>query len=270
MLISGMRILGAHVASFVENAWISYRALFRWYAPTSYVASKILLPLELLLLFTLLGRFALGPAWVPWIVVGNSVLMAAQNGVYGLVITIGEERFAGTLPLILSTPANRFAVFCGRGLVHALDGMVSVAVALLLASLVFRINFSQTNWGVLAAAIVVAALSTTGFGLLLGSVSLMVRDVYIVMNTAYLILLALAGVTVPVRLLPEWAVWITPLLPVSRSAEAARGALSGASMHTVAGSLGIELLVGSGYMVLGFLVYRYLEVASRRCGQYDM
>lgn len=262
--------LGDRILSYLENSWIAYRALFRWYNPKAYLASKLLLPMEQIIMYTLLGRFTMGPEWVTWVIIGNCVLMAAQNGVYGLVITLGEERFAGTLPLFLSSPGSRFGIFIGRSLVHILDGMLNIVLALLFAALVFRVDFSGTHWGTLAAAITVAAVSTAGFGLLLGSLSLMVRDIFMVMNFAYMSLMILAGVIVPPERLPAWIAWAHSVLPISRSAAVARQALEGVLPSQVAGALGMELVVGAVFVLLGFSVYGYLETGSRRKGKFDL
>ena len=61
---------------FFQGALLSYVALFRWLRPVTYMASKVLLPLNQMLFFTLLGTFATGRDNAHFYVIGNAIQVA--------------------------------------------------------------------------------------------------------------------------------------------------------------------------------------------------
>ena len=123
------RRLLSNVRLFLQGALLSYVALFRWLQPVTYLASKIVMPLVQILFWTLLGTFATGSASASFYVIGNAVQLAAVNGIYGVTMSVGGDRWAGTLPYLFGSPANRLALFSGRAFMHVLDGTLSVIMA---------------------------------------------------------------------------------------------------------------------------------------------
>ena len=69
-------------------------------------------------------------------IVGNSVQVAAMASIYGMAMSIANERSFGTLGPLLATPANRAAVFLGRGLPVLANGLF-VSLFTFLAGAVF-------------------------------------------------------------------------------------------------------------------------------------
>lgn len=258
------------VQRFAQNIWISYRALFRWFNPTTYLASKVLAPLEQVLFFTLLGRYAGGPERVPFYAIGNAILVVGFSGIFGVTISVSQERAEGTLPHLLGTPASRLFIFLGRGIGHVVDGLFTVVVALFFGWALFKVDFSHANMIVFVLAILTAAVSTTSLGLLLGSISLFSRDWYLLMNFTYLLLLVLAGVNIPLDRLPVWLRWVSPLLPLTRSVGVARRALTGETLAASRDSLVVEAALGLLYLAAGFALTAWSEHKARRHGTLEL
>ena len=99
---------------FFVGGLISYRALFNWIRPSMYIPTMLGSPLFQLIFFTKLGQFAHAES-PDFYIVGNSVQVAAMASIYGMAMAIANERSFGTLGPLLATPANRAAVFLGRG-----------------------------------------------------------------------------------------------------------------------------------------------------------
>ena len=72
------------------------------------------------------------------------------------------------------------------------------------------------------------------------------------------------GVNVPLAVLPTWMQDIGRCLPLTHGIAAARGVANGASLSSVSGLVWTELGIGAAYAVAGFLLFRFLEQASRR------
>ncbi|MGZ7246652.1 hypothetical protein ACXWO4_11380, partial [Streptococcus pyogenes] len=69
----------ASLRIFLSGAWLAYIGLFRWAQPASYVASKILMPLNSILFFTFLGTSATGVGSADFYIIGNALQVAAIN-----------------------------------------------------------------------------------------------------------------------------------------------------------------------------------------------
>lgn len=50
---------------FFEGAMYSYRALFRWLNPATYLASKVFAPLTMMIFFVYIGAYASGRESAP-------------------------------------------------------------------------------------------------------------------------------------------------------------------------------------------------------------
>ena len=251
---------------FVSGSILQYRAMFNWATPLGYLAYKLLLPVCQLIFLVQLGTFATGRGNVLYFAVGNALQVTAINGIFGVVSTVGNERQYGTLPLLLASPANRLATFLGRAAVHVLDGISSVIIAFVVAALLFGLDLSHSNLPLLAGCILLISVTTCGLGLMLGSLSLIMRDIFTISNTVYYLLLVLCGINFAVARLPGWAQVISYSLPMTRGVAAARQAVAGAPLRDVLGLLAGEAAVGAVYVMLGYALFRWLEDRARLGG----
>lgn len=257
------------VRAFAENATISFRALYRWFNPSSYLATRIITPIEELMVFGLLAMYAGGATTVQFMVIGNTVVQVGLGGL-AAANTVAEERGLGTLPLLLASPVNRLLNYLQRGTVHILDCLVSVTAAFLVAGFLFNIDFQHTSWPTVVAAVLVATVSTVCLGLMLGSLALAYADFFLVLNLIWLLILLVAGVNVPVSALPGWLQPLSQVMPFTRSLDAARQGIEGAALGDVAGLLLGELVLGGFYLGIGYLALVGLERVTRRRGSYEL
>lgn len=257
--IAGVRI-------FLSGAWLSYTALFTWTQPTSYVASKILMPLSQILFFTYLGMSATGRGTAEFYIVGNALQVAALNGIYGVTMTVGRERNEGTLIYLVGSPANRLAIFLGRALFNILDGMLAVVLGFMWGVLLLGLDLSAANLPGLVLTILITTASTCGLGLLMGSISLVALHVMFVNNTVYFLLLLFSGANIALDKLPAWMQAVSSGLPLSRGIQSARLLVTGASLAEVWPLLAGELAVGLAYALVGFALFSWFESQARQRG----
>ena len=242
---------------------ISYRALFNWINPGIYVTTMLGSPLFQILFFAYLGRFTRLQDDT-FFVVGNAVQVSAMSGIYGMTMTIANERQFGTLAPLLATPASRLAVFLGRAVPNVVNGLVVSAFGFLvgLTFLDFRLDASSVP--ALATVVLVTVFSCTALGMLLGSIGLRARDVFFASNLVYFLMLLVCGVNIPLDELPAGLEAIGRVVPLTHGIEAARHVARGASLGDVAGAVWTELAIGGAYAAAGFLLFRVLEVEGRR------
>jgi ABC-2 type transport system permease protein len=241
-----------------ENSVIIFKALFEWFDVNAYIATKVIAPIEELAIYGLLAKYADSPLKVSYVVVGNAIIQAAVGGL-ATAGTVSEDRGLGMLGILIASPVNRLANFLQRGAVHIADALLSVVVAFVFAALIFHISFASADYLALCLSVLVAALASIALGLLLGAVSIAYGDFFLVHTLIFMLLLLLAGVNIPVSQLPGWVQPISLVLPFTRSIQAARMALDGASLGAVAPRLAVELALGVAYVAIGYWFLRLVE-----------
>ena len=256
----------ASLRIFFSGAWLSFVGLFHWTSPMNYLASKIVMPINSILFFTLLGTSATGDGSSDIYVIGNAMQVASINGIYGVTMCVGNERNNGTLIYVLGSPANRFVTFLGRALFNVIDGIITVVLGFIWGVVLLGLDLSTANLPGLALAILVTRAATCGLGLLLGSVALVALNVMFINNTVYFLLLLFSGANLPLQNLPAWMQALSNALPLTRGIAAARLLVHGAGLSEVAPLLLGELAVGLVYAMLGFSFFSWFEFQAKRRG----
>ncbi len=259
------RDLRRNTRLFFEGALLSYIALFRWLRPITYLASKVFMPLWQMLFFSLLGMFA-GAQEPTYYVIGNAMQITAVSGIFGVTMSIGGDRWEGTLPYLFGTPANRMSMVLGRAFFHILDGMLGVVLAFGWGVLLLGLDLSQTDPLALAVVVLASTISTAGLGLLLGCLSLITLNVMFVNNTVYFLLLVFSGANIPIATLPAWMQAVSFVLPLTRGIAAARLVIEGASLRSVTPLIAGELVIGAIYALLGYYLFRAFELQAKKRG----
>jgi hypothetical protein len=118
----------------------------------------------------------------------------------------------------------------------------------------------------LALTILITTVSTAGFGLLMGCLSLVTVNVMFINNTVYFLLLVFSGANVPLANFPVWVQRAAHLLPLTRGIQAARQVIAGASFVEVAPLLAGEILIGMCYVATGYLLFSWFEMLAKRRG----
>lgn len=259
-----MNQLKLNLQLFWQGAVLSYIGLFHWLRPGQYIATKVWGPLTYMLFFVLLGRYASGNDDTSFYVVGNALQTIAFSGIYGVTMSVGGDREAGTLQYLFGSPADRFLMFTGRSVMHILDGMLGAVIGFTWGVLILGLDLSQANLPALALIILIASFSTSGLGMLMGCLSLVTRNVMFVNNTVFFLLLVFTGANIELARLPGWAQALGQVLPLTRAIDAARRAVAGETLAGVAGLLAVELGIGLAYLLAGFVLFRWFEVQARR------
>jgi len=251
---------------FLRGGVTSYRALFGWLNPWIAVPMFVIAPLFQLLFFANLGR-ATDVASDTYFVVGNALLAASLPGLVGMGGSISGERAAKTLGMLLSSPANRVALFLGRTLPAITNGFVVSAFCFLTGALVLRVHVAASAIPRVALIIVVCAFSCAALGLCMGAVGLRVRNVISGSWLFVAVLLLVSGANVPLDRLPDWLQTIGAGLPLNHGIAAARDVVEGG---TLGRAVLFELVVGIVYTGAGLLLLRAFEFESRRTASLEV
>jgi len=250
---------------FFVGGNISYRALFNWIKPSTYIPTMLGSPLFQILFFSYVGRYS-GLRDDTFFVVGNAVQVCSMAAIYGMTMTVANERSFGTLSPLLASPASRVPLFLGRAIPPILNGLIVSAFGFIVGALFLNFEMEPSNIPALAVVLVVTVFSCTALGMTLGSIGLRAKDVFFASNLMYFLMLLFCGVNVPLETLPGWMQGIGRSLPLTHGIEAARAVASDATLGSVAGLIRTEALIGLAYAALAYSLFRVFEVEGRRRG----
>jgi ABC-2 type transport system permease protein len=252
---------------FVSSAIFSFRAQFDWLNPAMWITMKFVLSLSQMAFFAFVGVFA--GASVPFIATGNALQSLSWNTVFSVINITGHDKWDGTLPLVLATPAHRMPLFIGRAMIHVVDGLISVAISFAFAAFIFGVNFGQADALALTLTVFLTAFTMAGFGLLIGGLSFFFRNPMVFANIFTFVLLIFCGVNFPVQSLPTVIQPVSYLFPLTYGITAARSAISGGNLIQIAPTLALQLVVGLAAMAVGFLFFRSFENNARKTGKME-
>ena len=248
---------------FFIGGLTSYRALFSFLSPWIFTPSLLVAPIFQILLFAYIGRTT-GLESDEFYVVGNAVQYAAVPCLFAMTHTIAGERYQQTLGFILVTPARRLPLYLGRALPVIVNGAFVSGFSFLVGGALLGVDVPASAIAPLALVIVVAAASCTGLGLINAALGLRIREVAVLSNIIFGLLLVFSGANVPLAELPGWMSTAAQGIPFTHAIEAARELADGATLHDVRGLLAGEAAVGATYAVLGYGLIRFMERESRR------
>ncbi len=259
---------------FLSSAVFSFRAQFGWLYPPMWLTMKLVLSLSQMSFFVFVGQFLIttGNAFsdlVAYIAIGNAMAVLSWNTVFSIVNITSHDKWDGTLPLVLATPANRLPLFIGRAMLHVFDGMLSVAISFAYAAFLFGVNFGFADITTLIIVVFLTAFTMAGFGLMVGGLAFYFRDPLIFANIFTFILLIFCGINFPIQDLPQPLQVISYIFPLTYGVEAGRETIRGALLIDVAPLLGQMIVVGFVSMALGYVFFRSFERAARKSGRLE-
>ncbi len=254
---------------FLSSAIFSFKAQFNWLNPAMWLTMKFVISISQMAFFVFLGLYIRGPSVIPYIAIGNAVQAVAWNTVFSVITITGSDKWQGTLPLMLATPAPRLPIFVGRAMMHVLDGMLSVAISFFFAVFLFGVDFGQVNALALVISILMTSITMAGFGLLVGGLAFYFRDPMVFANIFTYILLIFCGVNFPVSSLPSWSQPIAYIFPLTYGLDAARASIAGSGLMEIAGTLGNQLVLGIISIGIGYLFFRSFEKTARKTGRLE-
>lgn len=243
-----------------------YRAIFTW---RSWLAGWYVRVLFQVGFFALIGERLDDDEKTYYLLIGNSLLIAGQLGVFSLNMT-SAERWAGTLPLLVASPSSPILVFSARGAYLAVDGALSALAALFVAGPIFGMDLPWPRVLAVIPVTLVIAGASYAFGTFLAGVVFRFRSINsLVVVTTYVALMAACGVNVPLSYYPEPAELLSRVLPLTNGLLAIRGVFDGAPAGEIVGNTALEAAVALGWMTAALLSFNRLASRGRRDGSLD-
>jgi len=249
------------------GAFTEYKAFYTWRSWTIGWLLRLLMQVSF---YALIGRLLDSPERVEFLVIGNAVYVVAMEACIVVLATVGE-RNAGTLPLMVAAPATHITVYLGRGVHYLSSGVITSTIALLVMPPLFGITLPLPQAVLALPMLVLIGLSCYGYGL---AVSCLVLHRpgrrWTAMNLSYLVLLAFAGVNVPVDYWPGPVQAVADVLPLTHGLDAIRTLLAGGPWATIATQLTLEALIGLGWFAVAAYGFDRVVRVGRLQGTLDL
>jgi ABC-2 type transport system permease protein len=219
--------------------------------------------------FTLIGKLLASPERLHYLLIGNAVMVACNCAIF-VVASTTWERSSGTLPLLVAAPASMLTVFMGRSVEWIPDGLATSLAAFFIVGTLFGLPMPWPRVLWLVPLILLVTATTYMFGTFLGALVLRAMETRnLVSNVAYLTMMAVCGVNVPVSFYPEWIQRAAGFLPLTHGLQAIRDLLAGAPPPDVLANVAAEGVVGLGWMLLALVSFRWLAEGGRKDGSIE-
>ncbi len=246
------------------------KGLIIWDSWDMWVMQIVITPIAQIGFFAFLSIYLKYPTSVTqYIVIGNALQSMSFSAVFAVANITSQDKWQGTLPSTLVTPANRVALFIGRAWFQVLLSALIAAAGLLYAAGIFGVSFADANFPGIALVVFLTSMAMISFGLLISAVGLYMRTALIVANIFLFVTLLLSGVNFPVSSLPGWLQPVSWVIPLTYGTEALRMAIGGSSLSSLLPILGWEALDGLLVMVIGYELFKGFEGLSRRTGRFE-
>lgn len=261
-LTGSLRVLRAAMA----NARADFGLVYTW---RTWLGGWLLRVVTQVAFFALVGEVLLSRSAAQYLAVGNAVVISAIEAMMVVASTTWERR-AGTLPLLVAAPGPLPMVLAGRSVQWLASGTVSGSVAFFAVGVLFGVSFPMPAALLVIPLIALVGLASYGLGLLLAGFVLAAMDLRnLVSNLAYLTLMAITGVQVPLSFWPGWLQGVAQVLPVTHGLAAVRALVTGGPTGDVLRSAVLEAAVGASWLCVALCFFRYFAEAGRHDGSIE-
>ena len=254
------------VTNIAIQAYLTYRGLFLWLNWPAYISNVFARPILTVATFALVGRFIGDAKTAQDFMVGLAAFSIPVIVLGGVIQVFYYERLRGTLSIVFASTGSRLAIYFSRGALHTVNGLITAGLSLGFSALFLHLDVSNVDFLAMACALLLIAISTTAFGLFLGSMVLVVRDWFYFLSSSQGLLISLTGVIIPIDALPIALRVVSRVLPMTSGLEALRHAFDGAGIGQSAGLLTQEMVVAIAFAIVGCLVFQRFEITAKRRG----
>jgi ABC-2 type transport system permease protein len=197
-----------------------------------------------------------------------------------IAMSIGYERWEGTLEYTFMAPVSRLVHLAGLSLYSLCNSIVQTIIVLLGLMLFTNINFSGANLFGVGVVLLVSTMAFVGLGLMAAALPVMSPERGAEATHIFQgLLLLVSGVYYPVEVLPHWIQPLSWLSPATYSLSACRKLvgvgnpastsehLAGAGLSAVTTELMMLALMGVLLIPLGLWVFGRVELWAKHTGK---
>jgi ABC-2 type transport system permease protein len=255
---------------FYRQAVLSYKGLFGFLNPKTYILVMILNPFSQLLFFSMLANHIYGKAELAGYIAANALLLCVMSSVFGMMSVVTSDRGMGTLHLVMATPFNKALLFFSRSVPHILNGIFTAFLGLLFGIVIFKVPISLSIMPFLFCIWLVSIFSACGLGLIIASFSLWTSSMHLVSNLIASLLLLLSGANYALSAMPGWMAGAAEAFPLTRGVHLTKAIVNKGDISTFIPLLAEEFLLGVLLFALGLFSIKLAEHLARKKGSIEL
>ncbi|MFN2469340.1 MAG: ABC transporter permease [Gaiellaceae bacterium] len=225
-----------------------------------FVLITVLQPLIFASIAFYIWRAGERPGALLYAALGAGLMGIWSSTLFGSGGAIQWQRWQGTLETLIVAPASFAVVLVSITLATATIGLYALGGTLLWGRLLFGVPLEVEHPLLFALALPATIVSLGLLGLLLASTFVLYRNANALSNLLEYPVWLVTGLLVPVSLLPGWVSPVSWLIAPTWGVRAIRDAALGGEPLP---AIGMCLLLGGAYLVLGTLFLRLFERLAR-------
>ncbi|QSB05200.1 ABC transporter permease [Natronoglycomyces albus] len=239
------------------------------YTVKSFFGGYMLRTLCQVVFFSSIGALAAGGEVTSFLLIGMSVYLATTLPMMASASTTWD-RNAGTLSLLVASPAALAVVFLFRSWFFILTGSVSSILALAILIPAFGISVSISQAALIFALVIVAALTTYALGVACGGMALRFPHLRNVFSTFVMtVSMMIGGFVVPLDYWPAGFQWVAQIFPGVHALSGIREVMGGGDLTVVGFHTVTAFAVAFLWLVVAALSFWWLRVHGRKVGSID-
>ena len=165
------------------------------------------------------------PTYFAFALVGIAVTVVIQAASLGIGAKVREEQLTGTLEALVAQPLNTTELAAGLcGLPFAIS-TARVAIYMVLGSIAFGLDLSNTDWLGFVAMLVATAVAMSTIGIATAAVVLVIKRGNAVAGLVIFGMSLVSGAFFPVSVLPGWLEAVGKIMPTRYAFDGFRSAL---------------------------------------------
>jgi ABC-2 type transport system permease protein len=213
-ILTNLRTIGG-------RAYPRIRGMFR---EKSWLFFEILLPFLTTCAFVFVYRaLQAPPEYIGFVVLGGAMTAFWLNIIWMMAGQLYWEKSQGNLELYFAAPGEMMAILLGMAVGGMFMSITRGAVVLVVATFLFDVSFSVTNWPLLVAVFLLTMIALYGLGMILASLFLMWgREAYHLTQLAMEPVYFVSGLNFPVGRLGFIGALAISLLPLAVGLDAMR------------------------------------------------
>ncbi|MFC3927192.1 ABC transporter permease [Streptococcus caprae] len=257
------------VSRFFRRILFSYKQeslLSDW---KTYILFDLIPPISQTLFFSLVAYYSYGPDYLKKWMIGNTLLMASFNALFGVGTQIMVEKYHGTLSLLMASRTRLGSVFMSSTISAMLSSFISVVIGLTFISFLLNIHWNVNLMFSFVVVLLVAVFVSMSFGYIFACFILVTSETNLVLNLVSRILLIFTGANFSISKLPPVLQFFSNLLPLTRSIRVAQGLIEGQSLSLNGNLLLQEIFLGCCFLLLGVFLLKVMEYQARKGGSVE-
>lgn len=232
--------------TFWSNAVFAPRTSLGFMRVDFVLGTVFVVPLTQMSFFALVDQLSNNLGAITFTAIGNAVATVTYSSVFSVCQTTDSEKQQGTMEHLLVSPANRLALYFGRGLIPILLSLATVTAGLTYAVVFFGVVIPAANIPAVAVSVTLTAFAMVGFGLLLGGIALYLRTSIVLGNIFLFVGLLLSGVNFPADQLPVSLQIVGEGFPLTWGLSAIRAGISdgpGGGLYVLWGIVALSAVI---------------------------